>query len=208
MQELEKGIAHIRDYLSKVDKGEIKPIKVVDNHAEATTSTNEAQRIKELEEEVQRLREATSTAPTTPEDSPEVQTLRGENNRLRMQVENLEKANGDLRDQLPRNGRTSANGLNREERSALLIELLASVAGIDTNTLTGANARIIGQGAKSLGRVCELITGISENQGGKMANAYRDYLTQGEHEKIDEAKLQASRTDIKALQADIRNLKR
>lgn len=127
MQELEKGIAHIRGYLSKVDKGEIKPIKVVDNHAEATTSTNEAQRIKELEEEVQWLREATSIAPTTPEDSPEVQTLREENNRLREEVENL-------KEQVPMDGKKKEDragylSLSTTERAEALQILLSKALG-------------------------------------------------------------------------------
>lgn len=206
--ELDRIITALEGTIKKIEAGEIKRIRVVSTEAEETTSKdttdNEGDALEALRRENTALRaelkalksnNAGLQAGGDTDHREELELLRAE----------LEKKDDEieaLKEQIPKNGRKSNSGLNRHERASLLLELIANLSGLEVDTLTGENANIQRQGAPSLGRVCELITNISEGQGTRVVSDLRTGNRVGR-----DTKLVAERTHLEALLGDIRELK-
>lgn len=162
-------------------------------HAEAGTPTEGAA-------------QGTSSEQVSKAETTFAHALEAENKQLRARIEELEEQLEDLKQKSKGRGVKSPSSLNRNERTALLIELLAVTTGVPTEDLTGVSARIQGQGASSLGRACELITDISEGQGRNTLNQYRVYQIEGEHEKIRAKTIDPARSHIRELVKQIKEL--
>lgn len=194
---LERGIERIENYLKKIQTGAIRSIKV----AEAST-TDQAQYIAKLEAEIQRLKDTNSTEPPHEDIAT---ALKEENEALKTRVSELEE---NIKQLTKGKGKKSPSGLNRTERTALLVEVIAGVTGLTTEEITGATAKIQGQGVKALGRVCELITDISERQGYNVLTQYREYQRERKHEVIDEGRLRIGLSQVKALAKEVKDMQK
>lgn len=185
---LTKSIAKLEDYQRAVEAGEIPSIEITNTPTEETPTQQEVP----APEDVQALRKR-------------ITELEEVNEQQQAEIQELTIKNAELETQIPKNGRPSNSGLNRYERTALLIELLAGVAGLDAQTLTGADEKIQGKKETPLSDACCLIADIASSQGHNVLSWHREYQRGKGHKGINESRMKGGRSHITALIQEIQD---